>query len=117
MYVRKYVTINEFPTLSISNKDIEIVTYVVKAGHHTSVGICAVYRLPNGNFDHAMTHLRDTMEALTQLSSGELLVIGDLNVDLFNNKCTQTKKLTALTKSRYLKQLITTPTRITNTLY
>lgn len=113
IYTRKDIIITEVKALSVSNEDVEILPLVLQIGRHKKIKLCTVYRPPNGNCEQALNHMRDILDNLSCLYSGEVLLIGDFNIDLSVPSRSQSRKLKVLADSRYLTQIINCHTHIT----
>lgn len=99
----------------VSNGDIELLTLVLKIGNHKKIKLCAVYRPPSGNCDKALINLREVLDAVDLETSGNTVLLGDLNINLGNPSTYQAKKLTSFAESKLLHQLIYDYTRVTPT--
>ena len=76
--------------------------------------ICSVYRPPDGNLDAALNSINASMENLNLNHRQDILIMGDFNIDYQVNNLNKTK-LQRFEKLQNLDQLITQPTRISNT--
>ena len=76
--------------------------------------VVCVYRAPN--FPYAV--ISDYLDDLTHKSLRErkqIIILGDLNADYLNNSLSQTRALKDFIEVNQLEQLITEPTRTTET--
>ncbi len=77
--------------------------------------ICNLYRPPDGNIDIALNLLESKLNDIYTEGVSDVLIMGDMNIDLMTKRHPNSKKLLALLKSCALTQLICCPTRITET--
>ena len=76
--------------------------------------ICCIYRAPNNPPDNYLTELNNVIAKLP--NNSEFILLGDFNVDLSNNSRSSPKQLlNNFSRKLHLDQLITKPTRITET--
>ena len=76
--------------------------------------ICCIYRAPNNPLDNYLTELNNVVAKLP--NNSEFILLGDFNVDLGNNSRSSPKQLlNNFSRKLHLDQLITKPTRITET--
>ncbi len=69
---------------------------------------------PSGNVEQAISTLDGNINDLTHGNTPDVLLLGDTNIDLHTNN-THTKRYTQFLRENLLNQMITSPTRITNT--
>ena len=75
-----------------------------------SIIICTVYR----PLDTTLTCLEDDLTATLIYADKPMYIMGDLNCNLLNAECTETRSLTSFCESFNLSQLIASPTRVTD---
>lgn len=115
IYTRKDVVVTEVSALSLSNADIELLTLVLQIRNHKRIKLIAAYRPPSGNCDTAINCIRETLNSVNRDLSGDVVIMGDLNINLADNNNSQSKKLVSFAESMFLNQLIKDPTRVTST--
>lgn len=88
----------------------------VSAINQKSIDVFLVYRPPNGTINDAISLIyQASTEVVKTTGSKEMLIIGDLNIDILNKKTYGCKKLLELGKKLNLLQMIVNPTRISKT--
>lgn len=112
VYVRKEYDVRAWPSLSVSNSDLEMLCIPCKLGNNKKINLFVVYRPPTGKLQSAIDTLNDNIAELRRLTSGEVVVIGDFNVDLLTNNV-QSRSLSTFAVSSRTCQLIDSPIRIT----
>ena len=76
--------------------------------------ICCAYRAPNNPVENYITELENVIHKLP--NNSEFILLGDFNIDLSkNNRSSFKRLLNNLSCQLHLDQLITEPTRITET--
>ena len=79
--------------------------------------ICIIYRPPSGTIKDFITELNCNIEILDDsISSYELTLLGDFNINYRKTNMSDFKALKELERKYQLKQYITDPTRVTNTV-
>ena len=97
----------------LEGRHFEILWIDVKIGQ-TYLALGCVYRPQNdklGIFDH----VDDSIREIGRSGKQEVILIGDFNCDYLNTSYRQTQRLNEFLSINHLKQLILTPTRITQT--
>ena len=97
--------------LNISNKDIEIQWVVLARPNTKSIIIGNAYRPPDGNAKEAFRTINDTMMEIENIHKFELLLLGDFNIDVKNDKTTINKIIKSFATNHSITQIIESPTR------
>lgn len=114
VYLKKGITYELFETKSICTKDIELCVLKLSAYGNKKQMLIVVYRPPNGNVTDAMNALSSCVEKFKdKYNRTEYVIMGDMNIDYLNKKCSQVKLLKGLEKQFGLTQIIEHPTRVT----
>ena len=79
----------------------------------TQTYICNLCRPPSGNVEIALNLFENKLNDIYTEGVSDVLIMGDMNIDLLENRNPNSKKLTALLKTCALIQMINCPTRIT----
>lgn len=87
-----------------------------KAGNHRKLNLHAVSRPPTGHVQTGIELLKGNYDAVRLCSSGENIVIGDMNVDLLKLD-RYTRSFQQLADACTLRQIITDPTRFSGFKY
>ena len=77
--------------LCVTTPDIELLTLKISCKSHNIRYILIVYRPPDGDID-TFFHILENILLLHTLSSKEIWIIGDLNIDYFKRSHKNTKK-------------------------
>lgn len=104
VYVKDGISVTPWPSLNVSDQDIESISLTCKAGMHRNINITAVYRPPTGRVQTAVDRLESIIEAIKSTTFGNTLVVGDLNIDLLTDNI-YTRKLRQFTNSCRLRQI------------
>lgn len=114
VYLKDTLPHEILPTLCTSNSDLELLTLSIMQENQKRLNILSLYRPPAGNFQNALIQIKEVIDQVKADCNGEYLVIGDLNVDM-NKPNHQSRKLNQSMNNKSLKQLISEPSRVTNT--
>ena len=98
---------------NVSNRDIEAQWVVIKRNHCKKIILCNVYRPPEGNVDIALETLTNSLSIMPDLDKSELVLLGDLNVDVAKQNDPGTKKIKSFLTDHNLRQEIVDSTRNT----
>lgn len=113
IYIRK--TINFVNNSESISKGLEAVCVDIIKPNSKPLTVLSCYRPPNGDSDEFYNSLK-TITAKVDNDGKELIILGDLNTNLLSPDNNKSKRLfEGLTELYQLKQLITEPTRITET--
>lgn len=107
---RHILDVISWPNLNTSNSDLESYNISCKLGNNKKLNISVVYRPPSGKLQSAINVISDNLSEIQRNSSGEIILLGDLNVDLLSGN-NQAAKLKLLSGRHSLTQLIDSPTR------
>ena len=77
------------------------------------MAVVNVYRPPNGTPSRALEFIRTCLKSYDNLHKREIVIMGDLNINLLHPNFTGSKQLKELCRDFNLTQLIETPTKIT----
>ena len=106
LYFRSSLNCNRKKEIEISN--IETLWSEITFPNSKSFLLCTIYRPPNVSCD--WIDLFEAELSITQATGLEIILIGDFNINFLN--CSN-KKWLNLVELFDLKQMITTPTRVT----
>lgn len=113
IYVRNELKVDLRLDLMFSSEDLELMVCTVSPDHQKRIKLLAVYRPPSGNLESALSRLANAIETMKAESSGETVVMGDVNVDYSQNS-SQTRKVKNAMNKWFLYQHIAEKTRITH---
>ena len=102
--------LNEY---SKSDPDLEQLWITVTVPNHKKMLIINTYRPPSGKSTKAIENLRKNLLSFSNLKSYEIIIMGDLNIDLLKTHNTAVTELKELCRDFNLTQLIKEPTHIT----
>lgn len=108
LYVKAEITYEYREDLSLCTDDLEALTLQ----YHNYIFV-AIYRPPSGNFDSFIQYLENLFSVVNQFNY-KLVLGGDLNIDMLSDTHKQ-MRLSDLLASFFLTNVITIPTRITDT--
>lgn len=114
VYIKTDFDVKLWPSLSVSNADLELFCVSCKLGSNKRINLFIVYRPPTGKLQAAIDFLNDSISEVRRQTSGDVVVMGDFNVDLLCNNA-QSRSLTLFSTTSRINQLIESPTRITST--
>lgn len=101
--------------LNVSDKDLELLVLVIELKCTTPYILMSVYRPPQGNQTQFVEKLGEALERLGRTDGGKIIVVGDVNIDVMHKQETKIMKDLKLLQQEYsLRQIITTPTRVTS---
>lgn len=112
IYVRSELNVIDWPSLDSSDGDLEIVSLSYKLRNYKKVNITAIYRPPSGCVQAAVDRIVTVVESIRLTSSGDTVIIGDLNVDLLDDNV-HTRKVKQICDACRVHQTLSEPTRIT----
>lgn len=113
IYVKDGINVTTWPTLDVSDQELETLSLTCKMGMHRNTNITVVYRPPSGRVQPAIDKLETIIEGINSTTSGDSVVIGDLNIDLLTDNV-HARRLNQFANYCRLKQIITSPTRVTH---
>lgn len=97
----------------MANSDIELLCVSCKLGNNKRTNLLVVYRPPTGKLQSAIDILSDSTEEIRRSTSGEIVILGDFNVDMLPNNI-QSRNLSMFATAARVSQIIKSPTRISN---
>lgn len=81
VYVKQGIDVTAWPSLDISDGDLECINLTCKQGMHRNINLSSVYRPPSGRVQSAIEKLESIVETIRSTTSGNTIVVGDLNID------------------------------------
>lgn len=112
IYASSILNSSKLDNLAFSNDSIECLCVEITIKFKTSLLIC-VYRPPNSNFNKFIENLQHTLETVSKKYKS-IYAFGDFNIDLTKD-CNATKEFKNIMYMHSYLQLISKPTRITDT--
>ena len=100
-----------FSRYNLSDAEFQLQCLKIAMGHRKPIILLNTYKPPWGNTTGALDRLDNVLKILVGHSRIELVVIGDLNIDLLKKREVASKRLTDVLRRNNLRQLIRTPTR------
>ena len=116
IYFRKSISpfITIIPTVSIITKNLEQLWILYERPNHRIEVISVIYRPPSGTILNFFDELRKSVDHIQSMKpNSETTILGDINIDYRLRHSPEYKKLKDFEREYQLKQLISTPTRIT----
>lgn len=114
VYLKKGITYEFLENESICTDDIEMCVIRLAAGGNKKQIFLGVYRPPAGNVVRALEALTNCLEKFNaRYQRTKYVVLGDLNINYLDKKCSQVKLLKTLEKQLGLTQVISEATRVT----
>lgn len=115
IYIKKTIDVELSVNDSINSSDecLEFLHLSVLPKNQKKVDVCLVYCPPNGSVISCITKIKDNIIRLkTHHGSDEVVLLGDLNIDI-SARSRNRGKITELSRTLNLTQLIGEPTTIT----
>lgn len=109
-YIKEHIKFSKLNTVEVQG--IELLAIKIHLKKKSTLAVCLIYRPPSTPYI-ALNHLDDVFCQLS-LEFDSMIVLGDFNVNLLADS-NDSKLIKAITRRFDLVQLITEPTRITNT--
>ena len=91
IYVKDSLTCLHLQTYNICNPNIEFTCVKLKLTNNRPFYICCVYRPPSGSVDEFILILERTVSDIVRDKVSEVLLLGDMNIDICINGPTQRK--------------------------
>ena len=116
IYFRKSISqyISIVPSISIISRDLEQLWILYERPNHRTEVISVIYRPPSGTILNFFDEIRKSVDHIQSMKpNAELTILGDINIDYRLRHSPEYKKVKDLEREYQLKQLISTPTRIT----
>ena len=116
IYIRKKLApyVNIIDRISSISKDLEQLWILLESPNHRTEIVSVIYRPPAGNIDRYFDELRASVDHIQEIKpNAEITILGDINIDYKLRHTPSFNKLKDFEREYQLKQLITTPTRIT----
>lgn len=117
MYIRDNFEF-EIPKDGVSDREVEIQSAIITGRddnrNYKPILIVLIYRPPNGNNIIALDIIKEYINGISDYEKKEIVIMGDLNWDVQNEKSTGTKFVNEIVDDFGLKQLIMHPTRVTS---
>ena len=111
-YIRNSLNYSEntHKHLNRNSRNIESQWISILQKPNKTILLCNTYRPPQGNIERFLEIIEENLNDI-DLTKVELILMGDLNIDVLDKKNPATKKLLDIIKQYGLKQLIKEPTR------
>ena len=90
--------------------DVEWTWSKLTLPHTRPTYICNIYRPPSGNIQSDLYLLKSKIQDIYLAGPGDILLMGDINIDILKSNDPVTKKYLSLIKSLRLHQNVTIPT-------
>ena len=100
--------------LNISNPNIECQWLEICHDHQRNIIIGNLYRPPNGDVDKFLEYIEQCLGTMN-LGNKDLIICGDVNIDVLDKANISTKKLTEFITQTGLSNYIKAPTRYSST--
>ena len=116
IYFRKSISqyISIVPSISIISRDLEQLWILYERPNHRTEVISVIYRPPSGTILNFFDEIRKSVDHMQSMKpNAELTILGDINIDYRLRHSPEYKKVKDFEREYQLKQLISTPTRIT----
>ena len=112
-YVDRKYQFQSLPEWHVCNPDIEIgwIKLSLKLTKPTFIGL--VYRPPSGNYESCLEVIEQKLLDINGEGDADILLIGDININLFGKGDSMTTKYRKWLGNQRLKSMINDPTRIT----
>ena len=107
---------NIIPTLCKATTNLKQIWLEICKPNFKRQIICVVYRPPSGCVTAFVEELSANIEQLEQSTGYELTILGDFNINYKKTTSPEYKLLKELERKFQLKQYITKPTRVTNSV-
>ena len=111
-YSRDHYQFDDILNWNICCPDVEIQWLKLSLPHTRPTYIANIYRPPDGNLDVALNTMNNKLIDIHGERPGDIVIMGDLNVDLLAKRDQKTTKYVSFIKSCNLCQLIKLPTRV-----
>lgn len=112
-FVKDGISVVSLDSFNESNPDLEVLTLSLQKSGGKKFTMYGVYRPPTGNIDRFIEGLDNCVVNSNASFGGDILVAGDMNIDISRQRCTQKRKLISLMDGLGLSLHINTHTRIT----
>lgn len=112
IYAKNDHSVTTWPHLEKSNSDLELLSVTCKKGNNRKINLHAVYRPPTGNVQSAINQIRENIIEIKQCSSGDNIIIGDMNIDSLSQD-RHARLVHHFAGACNLKQVVSEPTRFT----
>ena len=103
------------PKYCVNDENLEQIGIDINVPNHKKITVINSYRPPSGNPSKAIEIIHGCLQTCDNLQKREIIIMGDLNINMLKSNTTGEKLLKELCKDFNLSQLITNPTRITQT--
>ena len=114
LYVQAIGCFEFMHTWSVSSPDLVAQWFRLSLKDTRPTFVGNVYQPLDGSVDKAITMLEDRLNNIRKNGNPDIIILGNLNIDLSSKSAVNTKYYNFL-KAHMLDQLINVPTRITNT--
>ena len=111
-FSRNHYSFEHLSEWNICSPDIEIQWLKLKLPRTRPTYIANLYRPPDGDVENCLNLIENKMLDIVADNPGDLVLMGDLNIDLLKPADRKSKLYQNFMKTCGLAQLITTPTRV-----
>lgn len=114
VYLKKGIIYEIVDKECVCTNDIELCVVKLTVNGNKKQVLLVVYRPPNGNVANAVNTISSCAEKFSdKYNNTEYVIMGDLNINYLDKRCSQVKLLKSLEKQFGLLQVINEPTRVT----
>ena len=117
LYIRDHINYVDLNTFTINSRDLEAMWTKIKLKNSRPFYICSVYRPPSGNIDTFIQELEESICVVTEDRVCELVMLGDININVLNKATPQFRKYQDFLWRNTLSQLISLPTHFNSDDY
>ena len=112
-YRRKHHIFDHLADWNLVTLDIEWIWVKLSLNYSRPTYICTLYWPPSGVVDIFLTLLESKLIVIYSMGLAHVVILGDVNIDVKNEKSPLCKKYDSYVQSLGLTQLIRSPTRVT----
>lgn len=114
MYIKDNFTVESSNCFAGSNADYEIFHLKISKGFHKRINLIGVYRPPDGRYKTCIDELDRICSEIKSRHDGNLVVLGDFNIDLDEGSHPASKHLIDFGDRNSLVQLVHHSTRVSS---
>ena len=111
-YTRNHYHFDEISGWNLCCPDLEIQWIKLSLPNTRPTFLANIYRPPDGNLEAATNIIENKLLDIYNDSPGDIVLMGDLNVDLLDLRSPSSRKMKDFLRNSKLSQLVTCPTRI-----
>lgn len=116
VYVKRNIDV-QFMTDDPANccdAKLELLHFKVLPKNQKKIDVCVIYRPPSGSISACITTIKESIDKIgLNHVRDELVLLGDLNIDMINGSVLNRNKVCELGRALNVTQIIKDPTRIT----